>query len=233
MTGPVWALSLVALISAGLFPATLSGAIGEQRTDTLVPLAALGAPELRDLSDLPSAPSVHWRRSKAVGLPNSGRLVRGVQLPAEGPTYLTWDPIRETTPNRGWRRWGTDRLVRTTLRVAQQYLRENPNAPRLTIGDLSRPHGGDFGPQYGELGHASHQNGLDIDIYYPRRDRRETAPTHPSQVDLRLSQKLVDMFAAAGAQRVFVGPSLDLRGPRRVVSPLVYHDNHLHARLPR
>ncbi len=176
---------------------------------------------------------MHWRQSKAVGLPYAGRLERGVQLPAEGPTYFTWDPIRETKPNRGWRRWGTDRLIRTTLRVAQQYQRENPNAPRLTIGDLSRPHGGDFGPQYGELGHASHQNGLDIDIYYPRRDRRETAPIHPSQVDLRLSQKLVDMFVAAGAQKVFVGPSLDLHGPRRIVSPLVYHDNHLHVRLPR
>jgi hypothetical protein len=30
---------------------------------------------------------------------------------------------------------------------------------------------------------------------------------------------------------VFVGPSLGLRGPRRIVSPLVHHDNHLHVRL--
>lgn len=166
-------------------------------------------------------------------MPYSGRLRRGVQLPAGGDTYFTWDPIRETTPNRGWRRWGTDKLVRTTLRVARRYARENPGAPRLAIGDLSRPHGGDFGPQYGELGHASHQNGLDVDIYYPRRDRRERAPTAPSQVDLRLSQKLVDMFVAAGAQKVFVGPHLALRGPRRVVEALVYHDNHLHVRLRR
>jgi murein endopeptidase len=168
-----------------------------------------------------------------VGFPYSGRLRRGVQLPREGATYFTWDPIRETKPNRGWRRWGTDRLIRTTMRVARRYARENPGAPRLAIGDLSRPHGGDFGPQYGELGHASHQNGLDVDIYYPRRDRRERAPIGPSQVDLRLSQELVDMFVAAGAQRVFVGLHLALRGPRRVVEQLVYHDNHLHVRLPR
>ena len=135
---------------------------------------------LRAATDLaPPRPEqrIHWRESKAIGLPYAGRLVRGVQLPAEGRTYFTWDPIRETTPNRGWRRWGTDRLIRTTLRVARRYRRENPGAPRLTIGDLSRPRGGDFGPQYGEIGHASHQNGLDIDIYYPRRDRRERAPT--------------------------------------------------------
>jgi murein endopeptidase len=202
----------------------------------LVPVPVVGAPALRDLSELPAAPpapQVLWRDSRAVGLPHAGRLVRGVQLPAEGPTYFTWDPVRDTTPNRGWRRWGTDKLIRTTLRVARRYLRENPDAPRLTIGDLSRPHGGDFGPQFGSIGHASHQNGLDIDIYYPRRDRRELAPVRPRQVDLRLSQTLVDMFVEAGAQRVFVGPSLDLHGPRRVVSPLVHHDNHLHVRLGR
>jgi murein endopeptidase len=124
-------------------------------------------------------------------------------------------------------------MIRTTLRIARRYARENPAAPRLTIGDLSRPHGGDFGPRYGSIGHASHQNGLDVDIYYPRRDRRERPPDAPRQVDLRLSQKLVDMFVAAGAEKVFIGPSLDLRGPPRVVAPLVYHDNHIHVRLPR
>jgi murein endopeptidase len=175
---------------------------------------------------------VRWRESKAVGLPYAGRLERGVRLPAEADTYFTWDGVRKRVPNRPWRRWGTDRLIRTTLRVARRYKRENPGAPRLTIGDLSRPHGGDFGPQYGSIGHASHQNGLDMDVYYPRRDGRERPPSRPSQVDMRLSQKLVDMFVAAGAERVFVGPSLDLRGPRRIVTPLVHHDNHLHLRLP-
>jgi len=197
---------------------------------------AVGAPALRDLTDLPAAPPpprVRWRKSTAVGLPYAGRLRRGVQLPTEGKTYFTWDPVREETPNRGWRRWGTDRLLRITLRVARRYWRENPDAPRLTIGDISRPRGGDFGPQYGSIGHASHQNGLDVDIYYPRLDRKERPPKDPSQVDLRLSQRLVDMFVAAGAQRVFVGPSLDLHGPRRLVTPLVHHENHIHVRLPR
>jgi murein endopeptidase len=224
------ALTLVATV---LLAAALSGASRGASTEPQDP--AIGVPLLVPLTDLPPPPPqprIRWRESKAIGLPYAGRLERGVQLPSEGKTYFTWDPIRETKPNRGWRRWGTDRLIRTMLRVARRYRRENPGAPRLAIGDLSRPRGGDFGPQFGELGHASHQNGLDIDIYYPRRDRRETAPKRPSQVDGRLSQRLVDMFVAAGAQKVFVGPSLDLGGPRRVVSPLVHHDNHLHVRLP-
>ena len=231
MTRPCRGLALGAVVVTGLLSAAIPGASGDSAPQELVPLAAVGAPQLQQLDALPARPRIQWRHSEAVGLPYAGKLRRGVQLPAEGRTYFTWDPIHETTPNRGWRRWGTDRLIRTTLRVARHYERENREAPRLTIGDISRPHGGDFGPQYGEIGHASHQNGLDIDIYYPRRDGRERAPVRPSQVDLRLSQRLVDMFVAAGAQKVFVGPSLDLRGPRKVVMPLVHHDNHLHVRL--
>jgi hypothetical protein len=70
-----------------------------------------------------------------------------------------------------------------------------------------------------------------VDIPYPRKDREEMAPVKPSQVDQRLSQDLVDRFVAAGAIRVYVGPDLRLHGPRRIVSPLVYHDDHLHVRL--
>jgi murein endopeptidase len=220
----------------GVCTATLLGMAAGSVSDEPQGAESAPVPALVPLAELPPAPPprqrIRWRDSVALGLPYAGRLRRGVRLPAEGDTYFTWDPIRETTPNRGWRRWGTDRLVRLTLRIARRYRHENPGAPRVAIGDLSRPRGGDFGPQYGELGHASHQNGLDVDIYYPRRDGRETAPTQPAQVDLRLAQRLVDMFVAAGAAKVFVGPSLDLRGPRRVVEPLVYHDNHLHVRLP-
>ena len=43
----------------------------------------------------------------------AGKLRRGVQLPAEGPDWFTWDPVLKRSPDRGWRRWGTDRLVRT------------------------------------------------------------------------------------------------------------------------
>ena len=101
----------------------------------------------------------------------------------------------------------------------------------MGIGDLSRPDGGDFGPQFGDIGHASHQNGLDVDVYYPRLDDAERAPLTVGDVDRALAQDLVDRFVAAGAVRVFVGPSLGHDGPPGVVVPLVNHDNHLHARV--
>jgi murein peptide amidase A len=118
------------------------------------------------------------------------------------------------------------------LDVIAAYSAAHPRAPRVVVGDLSRPHGGNFGEQYGGIGHVSHQNGLDADIYYPRKDRREAAPRTVAQVDQRLSQDLVDRFVAAGARYVFVGPNLRLRGPGGIVEPLVNHDNHLHVRIP-
>jgi murein endopeptidase len=194
-------------------------------------------PAPRTTPDVPDAgtamPSVAWRRSRAVGRPNGGRLVRGVQLPAEGQDWFTWDPVRKHIPNRPGRRWGTDRLVRTLLRVLREYRAANPGAPRVGIGDLSRPRGGEFGRRFGGLGHASHQNGLDADVYYPRRDGRERRPYAPRQVDRALAQDLVDRFAAAGAEYVFVGPRLRLRGRRGVVEALVNHDDHLHLRVRR
>jgi murein endopeptidase len=174
---------------------------------------------------------IDWQQSRAVGEPFDGRLIRGVQLPPEGKDWLTWDPILDRSPSRGWRRWGTDHLLRVTFRVIREFRETHSTAPRVLVGDLSRRHGGDFGPRFGGIGHASHQNGLDVDVFYPRRDRRELPPRRPGQVDLRLSQALVSEFVRAGAQYVFVGTSLPLRGPRRVVQPLVNHDNHIHVRL--
>jgi murein endopeptidase len=173
------------------------------------------------------------RPSHAIGKPYAGRLVDGVQLPPEGAEFFTWDPILKRSPNRDWRRWGTDRLLDTLATVLTDYRALHPGAPRVGIGDLSRPGGGNFGRRFGAPGHASHQNGLDVDVYYPRKDGLERRPFTPRLVDHGLAQDLVDLFVLHGAQFVFVGPRLGLHGPRRVVQPLVLHDDHLHVRIRR
>ena len=180
---------------------------------------------------VPAQPRIAWHQSTALGSPDAGGLQNGVRLPAQGRAFFTWDPVLRRAPNRPWRRWGTDRLVRIVLRVARADRAAHLRGPRLAVGDLSRPHGGDFGPRFGYIGHASHQNGLDVDVYYPRADRRERAPLYASQIDRRRSQELVDRFLAAGAVTIFVGPNTGLTGPAGVVTPLVNHDNHLHVRI--
>jgi Penicillin-insensitive murein endopeptidase len=171
--------------------------------------------------------------SRSLGVPWAGSLVGGVRLQPEGEHFFTWDSVRRRSPNRGWRRYGNVRLVRTVLAVVRAYAAARPRAPRVGVGDLSRPHGGDFGSRFGGIGHASHQNGLDVDVYYPRRDRREGPPKVVRQIDHALAQDLVNRFVAAGAAKVFVGPGTRLSGPPAVVEKLpAYHDNHMHVRLP-
>jgi murein endopeptidase len=183
------------------------------------------------LALLPPAPALPEVPSRAVGKPFDGRLVGGVPLPEQGATFFTWDWALRRAPNRAWRRFGTTKTVATTLTIIAEHRAAHPGAPRVGIADLSRPEGGVFDQRYGGDGHASHQNGLDVDVLYPRRDGRERAPLRPSQVDRRLAQDLVDRFVRAGAQFVFVGRRVRLTGARKVVVPIGNHEDHLHVRL--
>ncbi len=190
---------------------------------SLGPIEPTGEPTVYD--------AVRYRDSRALGLPYAGRLARGTQLPEGGPHLETWDPILKRIPNRGWRRWATDDLVRMVMRVQRRYAATEPGELPMLVGDLSRPRGGDFGVTYGLVGHSSHQNGLDVDVYYPRKDGRRGVPRRPAAVDRPLAQRLVDLFVAAGAETVLVGPNVALKGPPDVVKPYPNHDNHLHVRI--
>jgi hypothetical protein len=152
---------------------------------------------------------IHWRRSRALGTPNAGRLQSGVRLPASGLDFFTWDPVRDRRPDRPDRRWGTSRLVRTILDVPHAHRHANPNAPRVGVGDLS-PRGGGRNP---------------------RRDRRLRAPAHSWQIDRALAQDLVDRFVRAVAERIFVDTRLGLGGPPGVVQHWPNHGDYLHLRL--
>lgn len=189
------------------------------------------APPFEPIDDL--APDTPSEPSRAVGKPWAGRLENGVQLPSSGVGYFTFDSALRRSPSRAWRRWGTDLNVARTTAVLAHFRAAHPDGPRVGVGDLSRTRGGPFGRKYGGLGHASHQNGQDVDLYYPRRDRREVPPSKPSQVDRALAQELVDRFVAAGAEMVFVGPRVGLTGPRGVVQKLAHHDDHVHVRWPK
>jgi murein endopeptidase len=192
-------------------------------------VAQVAPPDQQGLA--PETPQPDAPRSIAVGQPWHGRLVNGVQLPEAGTDFLTWDEVLHRSPNRGSRRWGTAALVVLLDRVTREFREAHRGVPPVLISDLSREHGGPFGPRYGGLGHDSHQNGLDADVMYPRRDGELRAADRPSEVDRALAQDLVDRFRAAGAVKLFVGPHLHLHGPRSIVVPLVHHDDHVHVRI--
>lgn len=212
--------SILAPSAVGKVPSLLPGLEGDGPAAPQAPAAE--RPQAAD-----PMPAIEWRASRAIGVPHSGRLVRGVGLPVEGPGWVTWDPALDRSPNRERRLYGTDTLVRALLGVVAAYRAAHPDAPALVIGDLSHEGGGPIDE------HVSHQNGLDVDIYYPRRDGRLRPPSRVAQIDLALAQDLVDRFREAGAQIMFVGPSTGLRGPAGVVVPYPNHDDHVHVRFAR
>lgn len=188
---------------------------------------AFQVPERRpDVSGTRVSAHVDWHRATSVGLQYAGRLVDGTQLPVEGADWVTWNPNTDSSPNLPGRLYGHERTVRAILAVLAAYRHAHPDAPRVVIGDLSFRHGGRMDQ------HVSHQNGLDVDVYYPRLDRQLRAPTASQQVDRRLAQHLLDGFRAAGAKIVFVGFSTGLRGDGDVVVPYPNHGNHMHIRFP-
>jgi hypothetical protein len=92
----------------------------------------------------------------------------------------------------------------------------------VAVGDMSLCHGGDID------GHSPHENGRQIDLYFPRRDRELREPHTVAQVDLKLSRELVRAMLNAGAYRVLIGPDIRIATPPRVMR-WPHHDDHLHA----
>jgi hypothetical protein len=170
------------------------------------------------------APKVVWHHARSLGLPYGGSLVHGTQLPVNGASWVTWDPITDSRPNAPRRLYGNERTIRAILSVTRAYRAAHPHAARVVIGDISREGGGPMDD------HVSHQNGLDVDVYFPRLDRALRAPTTTSEIDHRLAQDLLNRFVAAGAQMIFVGYSTELHGPAGVVIPWPGHEYHMHVR---
>ncbi|MGD8860904.1 MAG: penicillin-insensitive murein endopeptidase [Myxococcales bacterium] len=90
-------------------------------------------------------------RSRSVGLVTDGRLERGMR--ARQSEYIRY--VGEYEP--GGKFFGTWELVQLIERAARRVAFRLPGA-RLSIGELSRPHGGRID------GHRSHESGRDVDI---------------------------------------------------------------------
>ena len=98
-------------------------------------------------------------------------------LPSDGPDWVTWNPVTDSVPNCPSRLFGNERTIKAVLSVVAAYRAAHPNAPRVLVGDISWRNGGRMEQ------HVSHQNGLDVDVYYPRLDRCCSAPAHTGQID--------------------------------------------------
>ena len=181
--------------------------------------------------DARSSGGIAWRDSISVGAPNRGALVNGVQLPAEGADYFTWDFPLATAPNRPWRRWGNDDTIRRLLRVIAEY-RARP--PRRAARRRRRPQP----PLRGPFGRALRRARPRLAPERPRRrrplpaPRRRRARSRQGRPDRPAA--LARIWSTASSRPAphtcssAPGPSCE--GRRKIVQKLAFHDDHMHVR---
>jgi murein endopeptidase len=167
-------------------------------------------------------PHCDGHRSHSVGSPGHGRLRHGVLFPASGPDHFAWNFRAQRIGGSDRTRWGHCRVVRAVLLGLTAYRRRNPDAPPVAVGDMGLRHGGEID------GHSTHENGRQIDLYFPRRDHERREPHTVAQVDMRLSRELARAMLDAGADRVLVGPHIRIGTLPRVIR-WPNHDDHMHA----
>jgi murein endopeptidase len=168
------------------------------------------------------APNCDAHRSTSIGSPGNGRLVNGVLFPATGPDHFAWSFRAQRIGGSDRTRWGHCHVVRAVLRGLAAYRDRNPGAPLVAVGDMALRDSGEID------GHSTHENGRQVDLYLPRRDRKLREPHAVAQVDLRLTRELVRAILNAGAYQILIGPHIQIRTPPRVIR-WRGHDDHLHA----
>jgi penicillin-insensitive murein DD-endopeptidase len=174
---------------------------------------------------------------QAIGGTSSGCLAGAVALPKKGDGFQVMRPARR-------RHFGHPELAALIQRIGEA-VRKEARDFFLPLGDLSQPRGGPA-PD----GHASHQTGLDADIWFavgtrdgkpapvPMVDHAAGAPT--AAFGAR-QERLLELAASdPRVDRVFVNPVLkralcqaaDRERPwLRKLRPWWGHDEHFHVRL--
>ncbi len=214
-------------------------------------VAALAAMSDKELSKLPAKKVFGGQKgptqslkARAIGSYAKGCLAGGVKLPVDGEE---WQVMR-LSRNRNW---GHPDLVALVERLAKDG-REKDGWPGLLVGDLAQPRGGPM-----LSGHASHQVGLDADIWLTPMPNRTLSRKEREQMEPRLvvkDRKTIDpeVWTEAHARiikraasypevaRIFVHPPIKAelckwaRGDRSwlaKVRPYFGHNYHFHIRI--
>jgi penicillin-insensitive murein DD-endopeptidase len=218
---------------------------GTLQPKPLPPLANPNDPELaaKELFVRKTAPLPMAARS--IGFYSKGCIAGAVALPINGET---WQVMR-LSRNRNW---GHPAMIALLERLSGK-AHKVAGWPGLLVGDISQPRGG---PMF--TGHASHQVGLDADIWLTpmpnreltRAEREEMSATMMVAEDrLDIDPKVwtpghLQVIKAAAeepqVERIFVNAAIkkalcrDAKGNRTWLSkvrPMYGHDYHFHVRI--
>jgi len=168
------------------------------------------------------APSCKRNQSHSSGTPSNGHQTGAVLFPAVTADTFAWNFRDQRIGGSHATRWGQCNVVRKVLRAIAAYRRDNPGAPQVAVGDFSRRRGGEID------GHDTHENGKQVDIYYPRNDGQRMEPHTVAQVNQRLARSLVKHLLATGVKTAFIGQNTTGIPTSSKVRRWPNHDDHVH-----
>jgi penicillin-insensitive murein endopeptidase len=181
---------------------------------------------------------------QSIGFYSKGCFSGGVAIATDGPT---WQAMRLSRN----RRWGHPAMIALVEKLSRDAVQDG--WPGLLLGDISQPRGGPM-----LTGHASHQIGLDADIWFtPMPDKRLTPQEREnmsavSLIDPKTRRVVEKRWTPAHArllkraasypevERILVHPGIKKKlcdtvtGDRswlRKVRPFWGHDYHFHVRI--
>ncbi len=140
-----------------------------------------------------------------------------VELPSSGTGYVV---VNNTYGNDNF---GKPKTIQALKDLGSKWAKENPNAPKVQINDISTKNGGWMAP------HQSHQKGVNVDIRLIRNDGQLGNTTYTSSTYSRdLTRKLIKAIKATGSVSsiLFNDPVLINEG---LCSKYDGHDDHLHV----
>ena len=135
---------------------------------------AVAAPAAKDLFGARTQPAA--MASRSIGFYSKGCLAGAVAMPKDGPTW------QMTRPSRN-RAWGNPAMIALLERLSAEAA-EKDGWRGFLIGDIAQPRGGPM-----SSGHASHQIGLDADVYLTPMPQRRLSDDERDGLD---PQSLVD-----------------------------------------
>lgn len=157
------------------------------------------------------------------GTRDDGCLIDAWQLPKSGFGYYHY----AGTDEPGTDNWGTKELIDLIENVGFDWYLLHSEGPRIGILDMSLQYGGPFPP------HETHQNGLDVDVRYVRKDDVEAPITiNDPQYDRDRSGVLISLFLDYGAEFIFTSDT-ELAQLDPQIKFVPQHENHFHVRLPQ
>ncbi len=184
-------------------------------------------------------------KARSIGSYARGCVAGAKALPVDGET---WQVMR-LSRNRNW---GHPRLITFLERVAMQ-VPEVTGWPGLLVGDISQPRGGPM-----LTGHASHQLGLDADVWLTPMPDRRLSPLEREEMSainmVRSDWRDIDpnvwtpqhtalirhVAKQPEVARIFVKPAIKValcreaagdRGWLEKVRPMYGHNYHFHIRM--